>query len=297
MSVECITSVLVASTACSPASPYDLTDLATVKDELSVKSSDNDTFLQRAITQASRVIANYCNRTFTVETIQDQIYIEQDPYPYQVPGGVYPLQLSRWPLTNFAVIGFTGNTHSNVIVDGISSTKGLIAGMPVFVADGSLPAGTLIKTVTPVSIELNVPASSQANGVSFTTGIQVVQTRTVGDTQTLIYGQDFIIDALRGWLIRVNPWTAISVKWEAEPVTVQYQAGYSPIPDDLVEACLKLVTARFRARGRDPMLTERAIPGAVGSERYWVGASPGQRGSLPPEVEALVDQYRVPVTS
>lgn len=299
MAIECITSVLVPATADAPASPYDLTDLVTLRDELSIKSGDtsNDAFLQRAITQVSRAISNYCNRTFAVETIQDQIFIEQDPYPYQVPGGVYPLQLSRWPLSNFSVIGFTGNTHGNIIVDGISSTQGITVGAPVFASDGSLPPGTLVSGVTPYSLELSQPSTSKTNGVSFTTGVQVVQQLIVGDTQTLVYGQDFTIDAIRGWLIRLNSWTGISVKWEAEPVTVQYQAGYSPIPDDLVDVCLRLVTARYRARGRDPMLVERAISGAVGSERYWVGTSPGQTGPFPPEIDAILRNYRVPITA
>lgn len=294
MAVEIITSVLVSS------SSYDLTDLATVRDELSIPTIDtsNDPFLQRAITQASSAIANYCNRVFAVEALQDQIFIQQDPYPWQVPGGVYPLQLSRWPLVTSKVVAFTGNTHGTVTVDGIASTAGLSAGMLVFAADGSLPAGTAILGAPAAnSITLTQPASSSVTALSFSTGVQVVQTRAVGSTQTLVYGTDFTIDAKLGWLIRLSPSLGNSTRWDAQPVTVQYRAGYAPIPADLVDACLRLVTARFRTRGRDPMLTERTQGQTLGSERYWVGTAPGQVGAFSPEISGLVDQYRVPVVA
>lgn len=296
MAVETITTVLVASRARPRGAPYDLTDLATVKDELSVTDPSNDSFLSRAITQASSSIANYCNRVFAVEALQDQIFIQQDPYPWQVPGGVYPLQLSRWPLVNSNVVGFVGNTHGTAIVDGIASTVGLSIGTLVFAADGSLPAGAAILNILGAnSITLTQPATSSETALAFTTGVQVVQTLSVGSTQTLVYGKDFTVDAKHGWLIRLNSWTGISERWEAEPVTVQYQAGYAPIPADLVDACLRLVTARFRARGRDPMLVQRDQPQTLGSERYWVGTTPGQSGPFAPEIAGLLDNYRVPV--
>jgi hypothetical protein len=298
MAVEIITTALVTATAESPAGPYDLTDLETVNDELSIPANDtsNNAFLSRAITQASIAIKNYCNRVFQVEAVQDQIYIQQDPYPYQVPGGVFPLQLSRWPLIDSRPISFTGNTHGSVLVDGIASTAGLEQGDLVFAADGSIPAGAEIANVVGSnSINLTKAASSSATGLSMNTGLQVIQTLSVGVTQTLVYGKDFTIDAAKGWLIRLNPFTAIAQQWEAVPATVQYQGGYDPIPDDLVDAALRMVTARFRARGRDPVLMARTQDQGLGTERYWVGAGKGQIGSIPPEVVGIIDNYRVPV--
>src|SRR6185437_8315023 len=98
MTVRPITTVLVAATAEQGAGPYDLTDLATIRLELSITDNSQDAWLQNAISQVSLVIANYCNRVFPVETIQDAIYYQMDPYPYQVPGGNEPLTLSRFPL-------------------------------------------------------------------------------------------------------------------------------------------------------------------------------------------------------
>lgn len=295
MAVETITTVLVAATATPPAGPYDLTDLATVHDELALPMTDtgDDAFLSRAITQASAAISRYCNRVFAVETVQDQIFIQQDPYPWQVPGGVYPLQLSRWPLNNSSVVSFTGNTHSSILVDGIASTVGLNPGALVF--GSGIPVGTTMVNVYPTSIMLSQAATATATAISLTSGLQVVQTLAIGTTQTLIYGTDYTIDPARGWLIRLNPYIGISSKWEAEPTTVQYQGGYASVPSDLQEACLRLVTARYRAKARDPALLERTQPGMVGSERFWFGSAPGQVGAFAPEIAALLDQYRVPV--
>jgi hypothetical protein len=298
MAVEIISTVTVQATATAPAGPYDLTDLATVHDELNIPITDtvNDPFLQRAISQASAVISNYCNRVFAVESIQDLIYVQQDEYPFQTPGGVYPLQLSRWPMVNQGVVNFHGNTHASTVVDGIASTAGMKPGMLVFASDGSIPPGTQIDNVYPKSITLTEDTATSVAGLSMNTGVQVIQTRSVGDTQTLVYGSHYTIDAKFGWLIRLNSFLGTSQKWEAEPVTVQYQAGYTDVPVDLVDACLRLVTARFKARGRDPMLVEQTQPQTIGSQRFWVGTQAGQTGSLPPEIESIVSQFRVPVS-
>lgn len=227
--VETITTVLTAATAAAPAGPYDLTDLATVKDELNIPTSDTskDAFLSRAITQASAAIASYCNRVFAVETVQDVIHPERDAYPYQVPGGVAPLQLSRWPLVAVAWVS---------IVD---------------------PPGT---------------------------------------TTTLLEGSDFQSDLARGWLIRLNKYTGYPSSWDPVMTTAVYQAGYASIPADLVDATLRLVTARFAARGRDPLLRSEDQPG-LGTQAYWVGGMPGVKGAFPQEIAAILDLYRVPVTA
>ncbi len=299
MSLEIISTTLVAATATPPAGPYDLTDLATVHDEVELPLTvvGSDQFLSRAITQSSSAISNYCNRIFQVETLQDQIFLQQDPYPYQVPGGVDPLQLSRWPLVNAISISFTGNTYErSKTVALIPNTDGLVVGQLVFASDGSLPAGTVINEIATDSITLSNPAPANNTQLSFTTGLQVTQMRSLGDVQTLVYGKDFTIDAARGWLIRLNSWTGSSQMWEAQPITVTYQAGYPSIPGDLVDACLRLVTARFKARGRDPMLIEQTQQGS-GSQHYWVGIAHGQHGAFAAEIESLISQYRVPVVA
>jgi hypothetical protein len=296
MAVEIITTVLVAATANAPAGPYDLTDLATAHDELDLPMSDTskDAFLSRAITQDSALIANYCNRVFAVEAVQDQIFLRQGWQGFALNPYV-PLQLSRWPLVNSTPVSLTGDTHGTTTVDNLSSTAGLVQGA-LFFGPGILP-GTKINAIVGASVTLSQAATATAAGVSFTTGLQVVQTTNVATTPvtttTLTYGTDFTIDAKRGTLSRLDAYTGNPVRWESYPVTVQYQAGYAAIPDDLKIATLRLITARYKSRNRDPFLRTEGEPG-IGQSTYWVGTLPGQTGSLPPEVEAICDRYRVP---
>ncbi len=89
--------------------------------------------------------------------------------------------------------------------------------------------------------------------------------------------------------------------WNPDQYTIQYTAGYftpgsgSP-PADLEMAVLRLVTARFKARGRDPFLKSQGEPN-IGTEQYWVGAMPGQTGAFPPDIAATLEKYRVPLAT
>ncbi|MGC8518470.1 MAG: hypothetical protein ACP5P4_08060 [Steroidobacteraceae bacterium] len=288
---------MVPATAQPPAGPYDLTTLEIAKSELSIASGDlsRDAFISRAITQASLAIGSYCDRVFQAEVVQDQFFLEQYAYPWQIPGGICELPLSRWPLPVSGVVTFTGNGNASSVVTKVSSTAGVVLGTPIFASDGSVPPGTTIQGVTPSSVQLSGPTTSKAVGLTFTAGMQVVQTLSAGVTQTLVFGSDFTLDAKKGFLVRLDSFTGQKVRWEALPTTVQYLGGYQTIPADLVDACLRLVTMRVALRGRDPTLVERTQANLVGTERYWVGPVAGQKTSLPPEIALLVDHYRTPV--
>lgn len=381
MSIEIITGVLTPAAATAPVGAYDLTDLATVRDELAIKSADtgDDGFLQRAITQASAVIAQYCNRVFQVEGVQDLCYIEQDAYPYQVPGGVFPLQLSRWPIRpEDPVLSFAGTTNSSATVSGVDPAIAakLLVGTPI--SGPGIPAGATIAAVnaTAGTVTLSAAATTSVTGAILQTGMVVIQDTTPGGPTLLTPGTDYKVDAERGWLINLNPFTGLAQKWPAMPVTVQYAGGYgqaiageaksvpvspgpytiaavlankwyadrgvayaaggalvpvagapavgqyavakgiytlnaadqgaalllnyvaSDTPDDLAQAALRLVTARFKARGRDPMLMSQDASG-LGPQRWWVPATKqaGLSGALSPEVQAIVDNYRTPVVA
>ncbi|KAF2991151.1 hypothetical protein OGR47_02715 [Methylocystis sp. MJC1] len=92
------------STVVTAAKSHDLTTLATVKEELDLKTSDatRDKVLARYITAGSKAIANFCNRVFAVEAIQDQFYPRRDPPMRIAAGGVDPIQLTRWPLVSIS---------------------------------------------------------------------------------------------------------------------------------------------------------------------------------------------------
>jgi len=226
MPVRIVTTVVIA------ASSYDLTTLDNIKDDLAIPNTDtsSDATLARFITEQSALVAQYCNRVFPIETVQDVIYPDRDPYPYQVTGMLSEVQLSRWPV------------------------------------------------------------------VSVTS---VTDTVAVNFANTLVEGTDYVLDAARGWLTKIDPNTGYPTGWSPDQYTIQYTAGYftpgtdSP-PADLEMAVLRLVTARFKARGRDPFLKSQGEPN-IGTEQYWVGAMPGQTGAFPPDIAAALEKYRVPL--
>ena len=82
-----------------PAASTALTTLETVKAVLGISGATDDVYLTLAIGQASAVISNYCNRVFALETVEEAIRPAMDSYPWNVPGGLSPVQLSRWPVT------------------------------------------------------------------------------------------------------------------------------------------------------------------------------------------------------
>ena len=120
----------------------------------------------------------------------------------------------------------------------------------------------------------------------------VIEDAGMSDAVTLVSGTDFSLNAANGQLLRLDS-SLLLRRWTAASITVQYDAGFSDIPDDLVMACLRLVTLRFKAKDRDPALMSEDSPG-VGTQRWWVGSQPGQDGYFPPEVVGILDSYRAP---
>ena len=83
----------------TPAASDDLVSLADVKGDIGVTGTEDDLYLQRRVTEMSLAAIQYMNRRLQVEKLRDSFWPQRDPYPWQLPGGVMPLQLSRWPLT------------------------------------------------------------------------------------------------------------------------------------------------------------------------------------------------------
>lgn len=108
------------------------------------------------------------------------------------------------------------------------------------------------------------------------------------DGDTLVEDADFVVDYGAGSISALCGDTEVA--WTTFPVSVQYSAGYSTLPNDLVQAALRLIAMRYKQKDRDPMLVENSDQ-ASGQQRYWVGGLPNQKGPFPPDVCALIDPY------
>ena len=290
-----ITNVLAAAPS------YDLTDLATAKAELGIASTDTsqDTWLTNAISQISAAISAYCNRVFAQETVADIVYPALDAYPFQVPGGIPRLQLSRWPVATARVcISLTAAVAAGAAVLPVVSQTGLAGGMPVGGVGTAdvLAEATLIQAVNADgTITLTRPIKGAlAAGAVLWAGPVIRVADPANVVRTLDPACAYAIDARPGQVVRMDRFTGYPALWYPLKTTVTFQGGFASIPFDVVDAALRLLTQRAASRDRDPMLKSRDQPG-LGTETYWVGSVPGVKGAFPSEIAALLDTYRVPV--
>lgn len=298
--------VLLVTTVLSAAAGYDLTTLATVKTELGLKTSDtsNDTWLGTAITQVSKAIARTTKRVFPPEFVQDLFDIRRARM--QVPTGVRTLQLSRWPVISIASVvqtqddltttTFVENTDFRAdYTDGQVYRLNSDTGRPM----AWEPQPLAVQYSGGYGVSVAETHSVPANPGPYT--VTVTNASTFSCNQSVAYASGTLLTQVTG--------TPATGQYSVDSSTGVYtfaagDAGQSldfvyctlAVPDDLADATLQLITSRFRAKGRDPALIQRDTPG-VGVERFWFGGAPGQTGPFPPDIQYLLDNYRVPVTA
>ncbi len=299
--------VAIIKTVLAPAADYDLTDLATVKDELNIPSSDtsNDTWLARAISQVSAVVARYCNRVFLPELLLETQYIEQDAYPNQTPGGIAPLQLSHWPILSLvSVAQVTAINTTQALVQGTDFAVDYDKGQLIRL--NSFTGVAVVWEALPTNIEYSAgygAAVAEAHTVPVTPGpytVTVANAATFSFDGGVTYANGTAFKAVLGTPATAGEYSVamatgiyiFNAADQGASIIINY--GYSEIPDDLIDAVLRVVTQRFKQKDRDPMLMSINQPG-VGEKRWWVGTTAGQNGALPPEITGLLDGvYRVP---
>lgn len=91
------------STVSTAAASFDLTVLATVKEELAITDTDADAKLTRLIAMSSAAVEKYCNRVFAQETLIDTFRLNDD-------GAVPCLLLSRMPVSSISSVVEDGTT-------------------------------------------------------------------------------------------------------------------------------------------------------------------------------------------
>jgi hypothetical protein len=103
-------------TVVATATSYDLTVIETVRAELGIADRSEDENLARWVTQASHVIAEYCNRTFARETVSET---------FRLASRNSDLLLSRYPVVLIASVVENGETLAASDYE-IASESGLL---------------------------------------------------------------------------------------------------------------------------------------------------------------------------
>ncbi len=91
---------------------------------------------------------------------------------------------------------------------------------------------------------------------------------------------DYIIDAARGWLFRSCGWHSLDYGIE-----IEYDAGWSSVPEDIQEACAAWVAALYWQTKKNPFLmnTFSATTGNTYS---------ALKENMPNHVKTILDPYR-----
>lgn len=109
----------------------------------------------------------------------------------------------------------------------------------------------------------------------------------------LVQDVDFTLDAEKGLLLRLDS-RGYPTRWDGAEIVAQYAAGYSPIPDDVIDIVETIVKARYAARSRDPAMKSQTLTG-VYQRQFW-GDQNGAVAALTAEMkDTLEARYRVPV--
>jgi hypothetical protein len=104
-------------TVIAPNTKRDLTKLATVKAEMGITDRDSDAKLKVLITQASGIVAEYCNRVFAIETVSETFRRgHHSSQPFSFPAvhhrGNHELVLHRYPVTEIVSV-----TENDTLLD------------------------------------------------------------------------------------------------------------------------------------------------------------------------------------
>lgn len=298
MGFSCITTVL------SAAKSQDLTDLATAKDELRLLPANtaDDSWLRRAISNVSASVATYCQRVFLPELIEDVLDFQQDPYPYQTPGGVSSLQLSRWPVVALvSVEQITSPGNREELTDGtdfrLNAELGELVKLNRYTGAAStwdtMPlviryaAGFGVAVREQHSVPASAPFTVTPTDGAFSCdiGVQLAD----GTALTRVSGTPSA-----GQYRVASGVYSFNAAQAGEALTFDFAS--KAVPPDLVDVSLRVITARHYARGRDPMLVSIDTED-VGTKRWWVGGTPKQTGPFPPEIAGILDQYNMPVVA
>lgn len=297
----------VSTTVLCAAADQNLTTAATLRAELSLASADTskDAWMAGAIDRISRTIANDCNRVFVPELVQDVFDIRQDAYPAQTPGGFPQLLLTRYPVIAIASVTQATSLNTNdPLTEGDDWRYDADAGQ-LLRLNSWTGVGTAWEAL-PVTVryvsgfgsavreQATVPASSPYT-------VQVSQSAAFACDQAVTLDDGTVLTRVNGapaagqYSVAVATGTyTFNVAQADQAITIDYATR--AIPGDLEDVCLRLLVQRFHNMGRDPSLIQRDTPG-VGTERWWYGSAPGQKGPFPPDIDAMLENYRMPVVA
>lgn len=117
------------------------------------------------------------------------------------------------------------------------------------------------------------------------------------DGTALVSGTDFEVDLENGFIYRLNS-SGAPTCWSASKVIAVYVAGWvlpgdvnETLPSDVEDACIRMVKNARAKRTRETDLKIDDVAG-ISHREYWV-PSGADSGNLPPDIEDILQNYRI----
>ena len=253
--------------------------------------------------QVSKTIARHCKRSFVPEQVQDVFDVQQDPYPYQTPGGFAQLQLTRWPvLAVRSVVQSVALNTTQALSEGIDfrtdpATGCLLRLNPFTGAVSTWEAVPVTVIYTAGYGALVMEAGTVPAAAPY--AVTVSQAASFSCDQAVSYANGASLTPVTSLPMKGQYSVAAGVYTFAAADTgsaLTFSYATASVPEDLVEIALRLITVRFKAKDRDPTLIQQDTPG-IGTQRWWFGGAPGQKGPFPPDITATLNDYRTPTVA
>jgi len=267
--------------------PFTLTTLQRVKDRLQITNTDSDMVLSRIINSATDFIERECGKSglemypndghFVQKTYTNEVYTTRGRNQER-------LVLRNAPVAYLIV---TGNlTQGSAVVQSVTPSIGIVAGMPLYNIQGLFPQGTVVSSVSGSTVTMSQQASVTQSGAAFEiSGLISFQWRS--GTPSNPNWTDFIQDQYEldqqghSGIIRV--YGTIPGLY-SNMIRATYVAGYPAdfanagdgathrLPSDLTNTCENIVVRIFKRRPLDGKSSE-TIQGATVSWRDQLDAN------------------------
>src|SRR3990167_6574379 len=272
------------TTTIKAASTRNLTTIALFKSMIGKVETNSDEYLNWAVRAASAALDGACRRVFARESLLDF---------FRADSCIAALVLSRPPITNiWAIIDpiFSAVALASAMDASQTTLPATVALTGSFPFKAVLDAGASVEVVRVLSLQsgttYNVARGVNGNAVAHASGAAC----TVAMDPAL-----YEIDAAAGIVRKIDG--ALS----EGATSVLYTGGYllpgdtnRDLPWELEDAALRYMRYMWFSRERDPALRSAGEPG-LSNQTWWIGP-PGESSNLPPDVEAILVPYRLPLT-
>jgi hypothetical protein len=243
--------------------PYALTTLQRVKDRLEITPNDFDPILTRMINAATDFIERECGKS-GLERYPNDGHFVQKTYTNEVYS-IHGTKQIYLPLRNAPVTYLiaSGNlTFNSAIVNNVTPSTGIVAGMPLYAIQGLFPSGTVVSSVSGNAVTMSQPAQvTQTAAIFEISGLISFQWRAGtpdNPSWTSFFTPQYELDQ-QGYsgIVRVyGPMPRIY----SNMVRATYVAGYPinwqnagdgathQLPADLTNTCENIITRIYKQR-------------------------------------------------